>query len=62
MPLDAVILRALLGELEPKVVGARVDKIYQPTRDEVILALRGREGAVRLLLTAHPAHPHSPGL
>lgn len=57
MPLDAVCLSAVVRELEPSVVGARVDKIYQPARDEVILALRGREGAVKLLLTANPAHP-----
>ena len=57
MPLDAVCLSALVRELKPGVVGARVDKIYQPARDEVILALRGREGAVKLLLTANPAHP-----
>ena len=57
MPLDAVCLRAVVQELEPSVVNARVDKIYQPARDEIILALRGREGAVKLLLTANPAHP-----
>ena len=57
MPLDAVCLTALVRELEPSLVGAKVDKIYQPARDEVILALRGREGNVKLLLTANPAHP-----
>ncbi|MBR1780314.1 MAG: NFACT family protein, partial [Oscillospiraceae bacterium] len=57
MPLDAVCLRAVVTELEGPLVGARVDKIYQPTRDEVILALRGREGNCRCLLTANPAHP-----
>ena len=57
MPLDAVCLTAVLRELESAVVGAKVDKIYQPARDEVILALRGREGNVKLLLTANPAHP-----
>ena len=57
MPLDAVCLTAVLRELESAVVGSKVDKIYQPARDEVIFALRGREGNVRLLLTANPAHP-----
>ena len=57
MPLDAVCLRAVVQELEPSVMNARVDKIYQPARDEIILALRGKEGAVKLLLTANPAHP-----
>lgn len=57
MPLDAVCLTAVVKELEPFVVGGKVDKIYQPARDEIILALRGREGNVKLLLTANPAHP-----
>ena len=57
MPLDAVCLSAVVRELTPVAVGARVDKIYQPARDEVVLALRGREGSAKLLLTANPAHP-----
>lgn len=57
MPLDAVCLTAVVRELEPFLVGGRVDKIYQPARDEVVLALRGKEGNVKLLLTANPAHP-----
>ena len=57
MPLDAVCLSAVVRELEPFVAGARVDKIYQPARDEIILLLRGNRGSGRLLLTANPAHP-----
>lgn len=57
MPLDAVCLNAVIQELIPTVVGAKVDKIYQPARDEIILATRGREGSAKLLLTANPAHP-----
>lgn len=57
MPLDAVCLGAVVRELQPSIITARVDKIYQPARDEIVLALRGRQGAVKLLLTANPAHP-----
>lgn len=57
MPLDAVCLNAVIQELKPSVVGAKVDKIYQPTRDEIVLSMRGREGNAKLLLTANPAHP-----
>lgn len=57
MPLDAVYLNAVIQELMPAVVGAKVDKIYQPARDEIILSMRGREGSTKLLLTANPAHP-----
>ena len=44
MPLDAVCLSALVREIEGEVAGARIDKIYQPARDEIILALRGAHG------------------
>lgn len=52
MALDALCLTAVVCELQATVVGAKIDKIYQPARDEVILALRGMGGNVRLLLSA----------
>lgn len=58
MPLDALCLSGIVHELNTTLAGARVDKIYQPGRDEVILALRTQgAGNVRLLLSANPAHP-----
>ncbi|MBQ9493088.1 MAG: NFACT family protein [Oscillibacter sp.] len=49
MALDAVFLRAVTEELRPRVTGARVDKVFQPSRDRVVLFLRG---GLRLLLCA----------
>ena len=58
MPLDALCLSGVIRELNAGLVESRVDKIYQPGRDEVILALRSpAAGNVRLLLSANPAHP-----
>ena len=57
MPMDALCLSAVLREADRAVTGGRIDKIYQPSRDEVILQIRGREGACRLLLSANPARP-----
>ena len=58
MPLDALCLSGVIHELNTSLAGARVDKIYQPGRDEVVLALRTQSvGNVRLLLSANPAHP-----
>ena len=58
MPLDALCLSGVIHELNTSLAGARVDKIYQPGRDEVILALRSpAAGNVRLLLSTNPAHP-----
>ena len=57
MPMDAACLTAVVRECRPAVEGARIDKIFQPGRDEIVLLLRGNRGNVRLLLTANPAHP-----
>ena len=58
MPLDALCLSGVVHELNTSLSGSRVDKIYQPGRDEVILALRSpAAGNVRLLLSANPANP-----
>jgi len=57
MPLDALFLSGLVEELDRSVTGGKIDKIYQPSRDEVVLALRAPAGNVRLLLSANPNYP-----
>ncbi len=59
MPLDAICLTAVAAELQGALTGGKVEKIYQPARDEVVLHLRGARGGGRLLLCAHPAHPRA---
>ena len=54
MPLDAICLQGVVAELTPQVVGSRIEKIQQPTRDQVILSLRGGR---RLLLCAGGGQP-----
>ena len=57
MPLDALCLTGVVRELQSALTGAKVDKIHQPGRDEVVLALRSQGGNVKLLLSASPSHP-----
>ena len=59
MPLDALCLSGLVSELKSAIVGGKIDKIHQPGRDEVILALRAPVGNVKLLLSANPGHPRA---
>lgn len=54
MPLDAICLRAVLHELRPQLIGARIDKVQQPARDQIVLLLRGN---LRLLLNAGANQP-----
>ena len=59
MPLDAICMTALAQELRSTLLGGKIDKIYQPTRDEVVLHMRTGQGNVRLLLSANPQHPRA---
>ena len=59
MPFDAIFMTALAHELREKLVGGKVDKLYQPARDEAVLHMRAGKENVRLLLSAHPAHPRA---
>ncbi|MCI1966802.1 MAG: NFACT family protein [Oscillospiraceae bacterium] len=52
MALDGAFLRHLKREIEETATGARVDRIYQPSRDEILFLLRSRAGVFRLLLSA----------
>ena len=59
MPLDALCRSGVVHELQNALAGATIDKIYQPGRDEVVLALRAPAGNVKLLLSANPSHPRA---
>ncbi len=51
MALDGAFLSMVKKELEP-LVGGRVDKISQPSREEIVIALRTRGGNEKLLFSA----------
>ena len=59
MPFDAIFMTALAGELREKLVGGKVDKLYQPARDEAVLHMRAGRENVRLLISASPSHPRA---
>ena len=40
MALDGIYLSLIKKELEASLLGARVDKIHQPSRDSLVLSLR----------------------
>ena len=57
MAFDAFYLSAVLGEMEEKCQQARVEKIFQPSRDTLIFLLRCKEGREKLLIAANPTAP-----
>ena len=52
MALDAAFLELTARELKQTLVDARIDKIFEPTRDEVVLHMRTRTENYRLLVSA----------
>lgn len=57
MAFDAIFLSAVLDEIRGRAIGARIDKIHQPSRDTLILHLRCKEGREKLLFAANPTAP-----
>lgn len=54
---DVFVLAAVCEELRAALVGARVQKVQQPSANEVVISFFGRAGAHRLLLCADPKAP-----
>ena len=52
MALDAATLALVAEELKTNLLDAKIDKIFEPTRDEVLITLRTRTETHRLLLSA----------
>ncbi len=57
MAFDATYLTGVLNELRETALGARVEKIHQPSRDTVVILLRCTTGRQRLLIAANPTAP-----
>jgi len=57
MPLDGMFLHFLKNEIEQAAVGSRVEKLHQPSKDELVLILRSRSGVKKLLISASANSP-----
>jgi hypothetical protein len=52
MSFDGIMLSTIKTELEKKLCGARIDKIYQPQKQQIILHLRQKGTSYKLLLSS----------
>ncbi|MGN0457985.1 MAG: NFACT family protein [Eubacterium sp.] len=52
MAFDGIFLHLIKNEIKQHLLGFRVNKIYQPTRDELLFVFRTQNGNERLLLSA----------
>ena len=57
MAFDGAFLHQIKKEIEAQSLGAKVDKVHQPSREEIILVLRGKGVGGKLLLSARANSP-----
>lgn len=56
MSFDGLFTRAITNELSSLLKGGRINKIHQPYKNEIILAVRAGGVNHKLLLSAHPSY------
>ncbi|WDU84089.1 Rqc2 family fibronectin-binding protein [Caloramator sp. Dgby_cultured_2] len=56
MPFDGAFTRAIVKEIS-NLKGARVDKIHQPTKDDLLINLKKDKINYKLLLSSNPSYP-----
>lgn len=56
MSFDGLFTKAMADELSHSLKGGRINKIYQPYKNEVILTIRANGVNHKLLLSAHPSY------
>jgi len=56
MPFDGIVTRAVTEDLATTLVGGRINKIYQPTNNEIMMTIRNNSTNYKLLLSIHPSY------
>ncbi|MGL4345749.1 MAG: Rqc2 family fibronectin-binding protein [Cellulosilyticaceae bacterium] len=57
MALDGIVLASVAQELCDKLIGGRIDKIYQPQKDELLVTVRSNGKNYKVLLCSNSSYP-----
>lgn len=57
MALDGIVISNLIYELNEKITGSRISKIAQPEPDELLFTFKGKQGQIRLCISASASLP-----
>ena len=57
MALDGITLGLVKNELKNYILGSKIDKIHQPSKNELVFILRTRNGGYRLYLSCDGQSP-----
>lgn len=50
MAFDGIMMTMVRREMSEALIGARINQIYQPARDELVFSFRARSGTIKVLL------------
>ncbi|MEA4849576.1 MAG: NFACT family protein, partial [Clostridiaceae bacterium] len=48
MPFDGSVVSSIVHELKDKLLNGKIDKVYQPEKDELIINIRGYKDSFKL--------------
>ena len=54
MAFDGIVTKAIIAELNENILGAKVNKIFEPSKNEIIIGLYNNGKNYALLLSTHP--------
>ena len=57
MALDGLVIHCIVNELNKKLLGGKIDKVYQPENDEVVLHIRNNKENFKLVLSCSASNP-----
>jgi predicted ribosome quality control (RQC) complex YloA/Tae2 family protein len=57
LPFDGIVTKCVVEELAAKLVGGRIEKVFQPEADEAVIGIRARSRNYRLVLSASANYP-----
>ncbi|HHV99996.1 MAG TPA: fibronectin/fibrinogen-binding protein [Clostridiaceae bacterium] len=57
MAFDGIVVKSVVEELRERLKGGRIDKIFQPEKDEIILQVRSIGQNFKLILSANASYP-----
>jgi len=57
LPFDGIVAKSIADELSEKLAGGRIEKVFQPEADEIVLLVRAWNKNLKLVLSASASYP-----
>lgn len=58
MPFDGLVINSLKAELKEVLLNKKIEKIYQPEDDEILIKFRNVDNSKKLLISVNSSFPH----